>query len=86
MDEVLIDGNKIKKDFQRYRKVMSCIQADIPIQVLCLPKTIENILIRSGCLRVYDMIDLDFSEIKGIGPTRRILLSSRLDQFLSVGS
>jgi len=83
-NDVLIDGRKIAQDLERYRKIMMCLQGDSPIQVLCLPKQLENKLILSGCLRIYDMIDLDFSKIKGIGKIRGAFLRSCLNEFLSI--
>ena len=86
MDElekiVYIKGEEITQSISRYRNIMSKLEADVPIQTLCLPRIIENILLSMGCLRVYDVIDLDLAKIKGLGDTRRALLRSRIDQFL----
>ena len=78
-------NDELKFSFERYRKSLVYLQADIPIQALCLPKEIENILLRSGCLRIFDVFDRDLSEIKGLGDRRLTLLTSRLDEFLAVG-
>ena len=84
MDNVLIDGKKIAQDFERYRKIIQTLQGDVPIQTLCLPSRTEKILIRSGCLRVYDVINMDLTKIKGLGNSGRAFLASRLNEFLSV--
>ena len=80
--------NKINKkhleSLQNYRDFMSYASGDVPIQVLCLPKSIEKILIDYGLLRVYDLFDRDLTKIKGIGKTRIRYLASSLDQFLSM--
>jgi len=78
--EVIVRRDLIKKEFERYEKVMKYLECDLPIQVLCLPKVIENCLLNAGCLRIFDMIDRDLSEIKGLGKSRRALLSSRLNE------
>lgn len=75
---------RVKKDFEYYRSILSFLGSNVPIQVLCLPKTIENILIRDGFDRVYDLISRDLTEIKGLGAGRLSLLTSRLDEFFSV--
>ena len=84
MDDVLIDGRKIAQDLERYRKIIVCLQGDSPIQALCLPKAIENKLLRSGCLRIFDVINTDLTKIKGLGDRRRAFLTSRINEFLSI--
>ena len=73
-----------KKDFAHYRKCVMYMEANAPIGVLCLPKVIETILLREGYDRIYTLIGTDLAKIKGLGETRRELLTSRLDEFLSV--
>ena len=73
-----------KKNLAHYRNVLQFMGANIPIQALCLPKPIENALLRADCLRVYDLINRDFTEIKGIGRDRADILASRLDEFFTV--
>jgi hypothetical protein len=75
---------KAKKDFQSYKQTLMYMSADVPIEVLCLPKAIENALLREGCLRVYDMFNRDLAKIKGIGRSRIHILIARLDQFLTM--
>lgn len=69
------------RDYEKSIRHMSC---DAPIEVLCLPKPIEAALLRAGCLRIYDLLDRDFTEIKGIGKARIGELTARFDQFLSM--
>lgn len=75
---------KLLESLDNYRKTMSYMYGDAPIQVLCLDKVVETILINEGCLRVYDLFDRDLTEIKGIGHSRVRNLAARLDEFLSV--
>lgn len=75
----------LKKDLAHWRKLLAYMGANVPIQVLCLPKPIEKSLLSCGILRVYDLIDRDLTEIKGIGVARADLLASRLDEFFTVG-
>lgn len=74
----------LKKDFYHYKRVLSFMGANVPLQVLCLPKPLEKLLIAHGFQRVYDLIDRDLTEIEGIGDRRLDLLTSRLDEFFSV--
>ena len=73
-----------KKDLAHYRKTLYYMGANVPIQVLCLPKAVEKLLISLGYVRVYDLISSDLSEIKGLGEARGNLLASRLDEFFTV--
>ena len=85
MSEIISDSKKLNEDLAHYRNVLSYLEANVPIQVLCLPKPIETLLIKEGCLRVYDLINRDLGKIKGIGVDRLNILTSRLDQFFTVG-
>lgn len=74
-----------KKDLSHYRKTLYYMGANVPIGVLCLPSAVEKLLSREGILRVYDLIDRDLTKIKGLGDSRLSLLTSRLDEFFTVG-
>lgn len=78
------DDDKFKEDLNHYRKIVFYMEGNVPIQVLCLPKVIETALLSDGCLRVYDLINRDLRKIKGIGKGRLDLLTSRLDEFLTI--
>jgi|ERR1700690_22022 len=84
-EEVL---KKIKEDvikkFAEYQKTMAFMCADAPIEILCLPKQIEKILLSNGLLRVYDLFNCDFSKIKGLGEVRIRELTTQLDKFISM--
>lgn len=94
MDELEINLNKekilkkireeVSERLKNYQKTVSYMSADAPLAVLCLPKTIENALINHGCLRIYDLFDCDFTEIKGLGVARINRLTTSLDQFFSM--
>lgn len=76
--------DNLKEDMSHYRQVLSYMEANVPIQVLCLPKVIETALLSDGCLRVYDLFNRDLAKIKGIGRDRLALLTSRLDEFCTI--
>ena len=73
-----------KKDLAHYRKTICYMEANVPIEVLCLPTVIQNALVNDGCLRVYDLINRDLTKIKGLGSTRLRILTASLDEFLTV--
>lgn len=77
-------NKKLIESLQNYRKMVHYMSADMPIGVLCLPSTTEKILIKQGFLRVYDLLNVDFTEIKGIGSVRRRDLTASLDKFFSM--
>jgi hypothetical protein len=79
---------KIKEDvlksFSEYRNTITFMAADAPIAILCLPAVIENALLNHGCLRVYDLLNLDFTKVKGLGIARIRHLTTSLDEFFSM--
>ncbi len=79
------NDDELKKNLAHYRNTLMFLGANVPIQVLCLPKVIEKALLSDGCLRVYDLINRDLTEIKGLGRNRVDLLTARLDEFFTVG-
>ena len=77
-------NKKLLESLANYKKVTSMMAADIPISALCLDKATEKILLGNGFLRVYDILDVDFAKIKGLGKIRIRNLSSRLHEFVFV--
>jgi len=75
---------EVLKKFSEYRNTLNYLAADAPIQVLCLPYTIEKILLGHGILRVYELFNLDLVKIKGLGEVRIRQLTSCLDQFFAM--
>lgn len=78
-------NKKLIDSLENYRKTLSYMYGDAPLGVLCLPKSLETVLINAGCLRVYDLFNRDLTEIKGVGSTRIRDLTTSLDKFLSMG-
>ena len=75
---------ELVQKFKDYKKTITYMAADAPIEVLCLPKPIESVLLANGFLRIYDVFDVDFAKIKGLGVVRIRQLTSSLDQFFSM--
>jgi len=73
-----------RQNMAHYRQILSYMGANVPIQVLCLPKEIETLLVKDGCQRVYDLMSRDLSKIKGLGVGRLSILTARLDEFFTV--
>jgi len=73
-----------KKDFAHYQTCMQFLGANVPLETLCLPATITTILKREEFEMVYDLLNVDLTKIKGLGPRRINLLTSRLDEFLAI--
>lgn len=76
--------DEVLKKFNDYRKTIAYMSADAPLEILCLPSVIQNALLSHGCLRIYDLFDVDFTKVKGLGVIRIRDLTSRLDQFFSM--
>jgi len=83
-----LEMKKIRKEvvkrFGDYRVTINFMAADAPIAILCLPSATETILVGAGFLRVYDLFNVDFTKVKGLGVIRIRDLATRLDQFLSM--
>lgn len=77
-------NKKISKSLENYNKLLSFMSSDIPLEALCLDKSTMTILSKYGVSRVFDLINLDFTKVKGIGEVRRRYLTSRLDQFFPI--
>lgn len=75
---------EVLKSFNEYRKTLDFMAADAPISVLMLPIGTENKLKSIGCLRIYDLFNMDLTKIEGLNEVRIRDLTSRLDQFLSM--
>ena len=75
---------EVAKSYAEYRNSINFMVADAPISVLGLTPVIENALHAHGCLRVYDLFNCNFVEVKGLGATRIRELTASLDQFLSM--
>lgn len=77
-------NKKLLESLANYKKITSLMAADIPIQALCLDKPIEKILLNNGFLRVYDILNMDLTKIKGLGKIRIRQLTARLNEFVFV--
>lgn len=75
---------EVLKRFDDYRNTISYMAADAPIEILCLPNVIQNALIAHGCLRIYDLFNVDFTEVKGLGIRRIRELTTCLDKFFAM--
>lgn len=76
--------DEVLKKFNDYKKTIAYMTADAPLEILCLPSAIQNALLAHGCLRIYDLFDMDFTKVKGLGVRRIRDLTSCLDQFFSM--
>lgn len=88
-DEIMmIETQKIKHDFlknlENYKRYINEAALDIPIETLCLPQSINKILIRNGLSRIKDIAAADLTEVKGLGDKRIELIRFRIDEFRSL--
>lgn len=77
-------NKKISESLQNYNNLLSFMSADIPLEALCLDRKTMTILSKNGISRVFDLINLDLTKVKGIGIVRGRYLTSCLDQFFPV--
>lgn len=75
---------ELSKSFSEYRDTIKFMAADAPIEILCLQPATEKILLNNGCLRVYDVFNMDFTKVEGLGPVRLRHLTASLNQFFSM--
>jgi len=75
---------EVAKKFEDYRNTLNYMACDAPISILCLPSVIEKALIAHGLLRIYDLFNCDFTEVKGLGVSRTRDLTTCLDKFFAM--
>ena len=83
-----LEMQNIKHNFLKqvndYRNYLHDVSLDIPIEVLCLPKSINKILLRNGLSRVKNVAAFDLTKVKGLGDKRIDLIRFRIDEFLAM--
>ena len=84
LENFIVDQDKLNKEFARYRKTMTYLGCDMPIEALCLSPGLEKALLAAGIERLYDAFEFDLSKIKGVGNTRLRELTARLDEFMTM--
>ena len=77
-------SKKILESMQRYVKLIDYMGADLPIETLCLPKKYERVLLSRGYLRIYELFDVNLTEIEGLSEVGIRHLTSSLDKFLPI--
>ena len=77
-------AKNLDKSLKYYRQNIAYLAGDAPISLLCLPKTIEKILLDNGLDRIYCLFDRDLTEITGLGDVRIRDLTARLKQFFAM--
>lgn len=73
-----------EKMFQNYRQSIKLMATDAPISVLGLKKSLEKLLLSHGFVRIYDLLDCDFTKVEWLNDANISDLTSRLDQFVSM--
>lgn len=76
---------EIRKKIDQYPKTLLYMALDLPVEAMCLPKSLEKILLDNGCSRVYDLVGLDLTKIELLTDLTRARITARFDQFLAVG-
>jgi hypothetical protein len=92
MDEIKqVKDNELKKisefllkNIENYHQTMKYLAADAPLEILCLSKACEKALFAHGCLRVYDVFNLDFTKVKGLSAKGIRDLTTSLDKFIAM--
>ena len=76
--EIVKIKNHLIESIQNYKDCIDNFSYDVPIQVLCLPQNIQNILFRNNIFRVNDIRNTDLGKIKGLGDKKiSIILLTR---------
>ena len=83
-DDVKVINKKLIESLENYRQTIQFMCGDAPIETLCLKKTTLTPLLAHGCLRIYDLFNMDFTKIEGLGDRGIGDLTSRLNEFLSM--
>ena len=87
-DQIVVE-NEIKKKllgaYDSYRKTILYMSCDVPIEALCLSKSLQTLLLSHGISRVHHIFDFDLTKIKGLGDIRRGELAASLEKFIPMG-
>ena len=87
-DIMMMETQRIKHDFlknlENYKKYIHEASLDIPVETLCLPKSINKILIRNGLNRVKEIAAADLTKVKGLGEKSIEIIRFRIDEFRSL--
>lgn len=87
-DKVIILDSEVKEkllnSYSSYKKTMLYLSCDAPIETLHLSKVIETILLDNGIIRIYDLLDMDLTKIKGLGESRIRNITTSLNKFLAI--
>ena len=88
LDIYQIEMDKIKKDMMEgikgYQNYIDFCVSNVPIQALCLPKNIENILLKNDLTRVYQLTTADLAKIKGFGDQKVRIVTDSLAKFVGI--
>lgn len=77
-------NKKLLESLDNYNKMIQYCMTDVPIGCMCLDSKTEAILIKNGFRRVFDIVDVDLTEIKGLGKIRIGKITASLDKFISM--
>ncbi len=75
---------ELAKSISSYRNILSCMTADAPMAVLGIHKNTEKELLNAGCLRVYDLLNRDFTKIEGLSAPCVRDLTARFNEFIAM--
>ena len=79
----LLNQSSLNTDLSIYRLGITFEVGNVPIETLCLPKTINTILKKNNFLRVRDLIGIELHSIDGIGRNRAEIISRKIRTFFS---
>jgi hypothetical protein len=82
--DIIKINKKFLESLENYRKLLNVLSGDMPLGCLCLPKKVEKILTDNGFLRIYDLINTDFTKIEGLSEVSIRDLTTRIDQFFAM--
>lgn len=75
---------EFSENISYYKKSLKFLHCDAPISVLCCSQKLESLLKKNNILRVYDLLDKNFTEIEWLDEFSRRNLTAAFDEFISV--
>lgn len=76
---------QVMETYQMYRRKIMAMFCDAPLAALCVDDIIIKKLDRVGIRRIDQCIDRDFTKIEGLSGDEIHQLTTRLQQFISMG-
>lgn len=79
-------NQQILEDIELYQKTLQNLSFDIPIEALCLPKSLVKLLYKNHIFRVKDLFLIEHKMLKGIGKQKMEIITKSVNRVFGQNS